>query len=694
MSSLWRSRGWWVCLTLLLATASLGAQGARPDTRAKRALLIGVSQYARGADPAAEWWDLSSGTDVQVMRELLVERFGFQDASIQLLRSREETTRQHILAAFERLIADTRAGDVVYIHYSGHGAPVPDDNGDEFDGLDESLVPSDYVSRADGSRNITDDTIGALLARLSAKRPGSVLLVFDSCYSGTQTRSGRMVARGGNFLPGAPRTGVADGDASDIADRKAFAEGYVVISATRDNQIAMEIDDETGSMGLLTYALAQQLRTVTATTTYRDLFDGVEDVMVRRASVQRPQIEGDLDTLLLNGTAVAQRPYLETRVQDGALVLAAGAIHGITAGSRVNLYPRGTTTFRSAPVAVAEVMAVRPTTSVLRLPGSVTVRELEGARAVETSHRFADVTVRVDTSDLGRTTMNAAVGEEIARLEQAGGLVRSTRGERWDLKVCGIPCREAQPGPSQTRGTPAAALLVRSDGIVAAEIPSGPDGARTLRASVEREARWRVIALLDHADTRIDVDVRPVHVDVTTDASGRPVSVRRRPQLGRTRQGQVAFAVTDFFMLELRNRGSRDAFVTVLDLSPDGKIAPLWPHPRVGRGVQENRVPAAPPDREPAWIPVPLPYVFQVGPPFGTEIVKAIATDVPTDFSSVLTAGPQSDSRGTAAAPPPSPLALLLAAAGGLARGRQPQADVNDTTAWSARSFTYLIQGP
>ena len=693
MSSLSRSRRWWVCLALLLATASLAAQGSRTETPGKRALLIGVSQYARGGDPASEWWDLSSGTDVQVMRELLVERFGFQDASIQLLRRREETTRQQILAAFDRLIADTRAGDIVYIHYSGHGAPVPDANGDEFDGLDESLVPSDYVARADGSRNITDDTIGALLAGLSAKRPGSVLLVFDSCYSGTQTRGGRMVVRGGNFLPTGPRTGVTNGDVSGIADRKAFAEGYVVISATRDNQIAMETDDDAGSMGLLTYALAQQLRTVTATTTYRDLFDGVQDAMVRRASVQRPQIEGDLDTLLLNGTAVAQQPYLETRVQDGALVLAAGAIHGITAGSRVNLYPRGTKTFGNAPAAVAEVMTVRPTTSVLRLPGSLTARELEGARAVETSHRFADASVRVDTTDLGRTTLSAAVAEEIARLEQAGGLVRTTRGERWDLKVCGTPCREAQPGPAQTRGVPAAGLLVRSDGSVAAEIPSGPDGARALRASVEREARWRVIASLDHADTRVDVDVRPVHVDVTTDASGRPVSVRRRPQLRRTREGQAAFAVTDFFMLELRNRGSRDAFVTVLDLSPDGTINPLWPHPRVGRGVQENRIPAAPPDREPAWIPVPLPYVFQVGPPFGTEIVKAIATDVPTDFSSVL-AGAQSDSRGTAAAPPPSPLALLLAAAGGLARGRQVAGEVNDTTAWSARSFTYVIQAP
>ncbi|MBU2266440.1 MAG: hypothetical protein KJ977_05305, partial [Candidatus Omnitrophica bacterium] len=70
------------------------------------------------------------------------------------------------------------------------------DDGDELDGLDESLVPSDYVSKRDGSRNIRDDEIARLLEDLSEKHPGNVTLTFDCCYSGTATRAGRMLVRG------------------------------------------------------------------------------------------------------------------------------------------------------------------------------------------------------------------------------------------------------------------------------------------------------------------------------------------------------------------------------------------------------------------------------------------------------------------------------------------------------------------
>jgi metacaspase-1 len=30
------------------------------------------------------------------------------------------------------------------MHYSGHGTQIPDDDGDEADGMDEALCPVDY----------------------------------------------------------------------------------------------------------------------------------------------------------------------------------------------------------------------------------------------------------------------------------------------------------------------------------------------------------------------------------------------------------------------------------------------------------------------------------------------------------------------------------------------------------------------
>ena len=46
-----------------------------------------------------------------------------------------------------------RKGDVLYLHYSGHGSNVPDKNGDEADHRDEILCPSDL----DWKDPLTDD---------------------------------------------------------------------------------------------------------------------------------------------------------------------------------------------------------------------------------------------------------------------------------------------------------------------------------------------------------------------------------------------------------------------------------------------------------------------------------------------------------------------------------------------------------
>ena len=55
-------------------------------------------------------------------------------------------TKANIVAAFKDLAQQAQPGDQVYIHYSGHGGQAvtlfPKVKGD--DGLDESLVPTDY----------------------------------------------------------------------------------------------------------------------------------------------------------------------------------------------------------------------------------------------------------------------------------------------------------------------------------------------------------------------------------------------------------------------------------------------------------------------------------------------------------------------------------------------------------------------
>lgn len=71
--------------------------------------------------------------------------------------------------------------DLVVIHYSGHGSSITDTSGDESDGRDEVICPSDYPTRG----MLKDDIIAYLLAGFPSYT--RVVTIFDSCHSGTVT---------------------------------------------------------------------------------------------------------------------------------------------------------------------------------------------------------------------------------------------------------------------------------------------------------------------------------------------------------------------------------------------------------------------------------------------------------------------------------------------------------------------------
>ena len=55
-----------------------------------------------------------------------------------------QSTKANIVAAYQNIVRQSRAGDAIFLHYSGHGTKVRDLNGDEDDGYDEALVPLDF----------------------------------------------------------------------------------------------------------------------------------------------------------------------------------------------------------------------------------------------------------------------------------------------------------------------------------------------------------------------------------------------------------------------------------------------------------------------------------------------------------------------------------------------------------------------
>jgi hypothetical protein len=89
-------------------------------------------------------------------------------------------TRANITQEFQWLSQGAQPGDILFLHYSGHGTQTRDLDGDEADGYDEALVPLDHQSAG----VITDDEV---FDRVCARLPQRCRLtaVMDCCHSGT-----------------------------------------------------------------------------------------------------------------------------------------------------------------------------------------------------------------------------------------------------------------------------------------------------------------------------------------------------------------------------------------------------------------------------------------------------------------------------------------------------------------------------
>ena len=91
-------------------------------------------------------------------------------------------TASNIRQALETLTKASNPNDTIYIHFSGHGQPFEDINGDEQDGWDEAFVPIDaqmyyHAGIYEGEKHITDDELNIAFNRIR-ERIGTKGLLF------------------------------------------------------------------------------------------------------------------------------------------------------------------------------------------------------------------------------------------------------------------------------------------------------------------------------------------------------------------------------------------------------------------------------------------------------------------------------------------------------------------------------------
>lgn len=250
----------------------------------KRALLIGINYFDTNSELRG------CHNDVENMKNILINKFNYPPENIVLMKDdkkegitkrymltikkqpKNTPTKKNILREMNRLISLTKSGDVLFIHYSGHGSYKLDQNNDEADNRDEQICTVDdkYI--------IDDDLYNILVKNLpyGAKLRG----IFDCCHSGTILDT---------------RYRFRYGDKVYIENKNSSNEkDIVIISGCLDYQTSADAFILNSYTGALTYCFLDILKNIDINSlTWKTLITLLKEKIYDNHFTQIPQLSYD-----------------------------------------------------------------------------------------------------------------------------------------------------------------------------------------------------------------------------------------------------------------------------------------------------------------------------------------------------------------------------------------------------------------
>jgi hypothetical protein len=614
-----------LCALSLFAglSATFAQTPAAQPAAVKRALLIGINNYK--SVPELQ----GSINDVESMREILMTRWGFQARNITLLTD-ENATRAAIVTALNTLVQIAGPADSVYFHYSGHGSQVQDLNGDEPEGLDETIVPQD--GRTAGVRDIVDDELDAIFSRLRAR---SAVIVLDSCHSGTATRAMTIRTRS---VPRDDRLELYRNGGAAVSTRAIVPfrkSRFVVMGGAAANEEALDGEVDGRYHGFFSYSLARALTSSGGSASPRQVLAGVARELGRiqanygRSSMPEPQLEAPpeaLDQPLFAAAsttgmdaAPAQAPRLAWVVTmptaANQVLLLNAALLGAAPGSTWAIYPPGETRF--APGAASAVARV------IELTG-------RDARAAVSSQ-----TGPIPTQSRAVIFLPAPASTRVAirildvpadqRVRIADVLKRNIK----NLTLVG----PAEPARFLVDMQGAVVRLLTADGLRVLGTFAANDerAAANVARIASRSAGATELLSLDNPMSQLQIGLRVAGADSPASRDIAKVGSTAAVQLHARRDGEARNPQNS---LQLSISVSANSYLTIIDVDSEGNMNVLFPN--------DYQKPDFYPDGAVrAGQSILIPDSLQTGnragfhwdysPPSGTDTVRVFAsTDVAT----------------------------------------------------------------
>lgn len=301
-------------------------------------------------------------------------------------------TRDNVISAFKETVSLAKAGDFVYIHYSGHGTRSPAEPREEFSNMftgNLALVLLDEEEE-NGMRYLWGWDLAHWLKAMVDK--GLVVtLVLDCCFSATVYRDDDPTIR---FLPydaeidskdplslakspefGADRP--ANRDASMQLNWLINPDGYAILVACGPDEFARGLIANGQKYGALSHFL---LKTFTECggleKKHKNIYHHLCARFRKSRQQQNPVLYGNGDQGFFGNinSGIGINPIAIVERDHGSLQLQAGQAHGVCNIDRFTLRPLGSD---GEPV-IAEVTDTRALTSDLKLSDTASVCDRTG----------------------------------------------------------------------------------------------------------------------------------------------------------------------------------------------------------------------------------------------------------------------------------------------------------------------------
>ena len=230
---------------------------------------MGISNYS--SNSATQWTDIHGANDV----ELLATTLKSQQFKITKVTNQQATAKR-IRKELISLANSCKPGDMVYIHFSGHGQPFEDKNGDEEDGWDEAIIPYDaqkvYIKgKYEGANHILDDELNGYFNQIRNKvgTKGFLCVVIDACHSGGAARGDELEEDDEIFIRGTQDGFSSNGrayrprintNAHFVINSTGTQGGILILEACRSYQSNCEIKQDGQYYGPLSYYINSVLK--------------------------------------------------------------------------------------------------------------------------------------------------------------------------------------------------------------------------------------------------------------------------------------------------------------------------------------------------------------------------------------------------------------------------------------------------